>query len=397
MNSHNHNHKNCHHRVGKTVQNAEVLYQISVLNADGSVAQSMPTKRNLILDQGLNNKATQGWGKLFSRAAVGTGVTPTKRDSAAVTFTRAANVVTASAGFFEAADVGRLLKFDSGEEMYITAFTSNLEVTVNSTGALAASEGTVWYVDQTGLTTEVKRTASYGADGGDNGQTWLSPTWTFKRTFIFSVEAAPITYNEIGWSHLADAGGNLFGRDLIPGGVALAATQQLKVVVSLVVTYSPVVPTTWVNPIVGFGTDGEMIFESVGCNCVDAAGNGGGNGPLDPSSAGFTWTISPITTALPAGPDTNVNGTDLSGAGQVPTAANQLAYVPGTFFKDYVATFGVGSANGTTWRSIGEGGDPGGGQWRTWFRILMSGAGTKDSDHTLSFTFRISWGRTLVN
>ena len=67
---------------------AAVLYKTAVLNPDGTVACSRDFKRNLILDQGLNMIATKLWTECFAYCAVGTGSTPTKRDSGSVTFTR---------------------------------------------------------------------------------------------------------------------------------------------------------------------------------------------------------------------------------------------------------------------------------------------------------------------
>src|SRR5690606_11548336 len=157
------------------------------------------------------------WAASFTSAVVGTGTDPVRRDSGAVTLSRAGTTVTASAGFFEAADVGRLLKMDTGEDMRVISFASSTSVEVDTSRPIAATPGTVWYVNQTALVSESKRSNTYSTDGGANGSTFLVDTWTHKRTFVFSAEAGPVVYREIGWSWTNTVGANLFGRDLLAG------------------------------------------------------------------------------------------------------------------------------------------------------------------------------------
>lgn len=375
---------------------AAVHYRFRVRDAaSGRVVRRLSQrKRNLILDQGLNAVAARSWAGNFTYAVAGTGDDPVKRDSGAVTFTRAAAVVTASAGFFEAADAGRLLKFDTGEEMRITVFNSATSVDVDTAGALGASEGTVWYVDRTALETEVKRTNTYGGDGGDNETTFVTPTRTFKRTFVFSAEAGPVTYKEIGWSHIVTAGANLFGMDLLAGGgVALIAGQQLEVIVELSVSLTPAASTAWVNPVAGFGDDGVHGFEFFDSATVNAAGATQleGLATLEPSVA-KTFIFSTGTNAIQA-----LSGVAGGAAGGAPVGASKAlagdAYVPGSFTRTFRGTFTVGQANGTTIRSGYVAANGGG----TSYRFLMDSAGTKDSDHTLEIEFTQTWGRTLTN
>ncbi len=380
----------------KISQSAAVHYRLAILEG-GHEVLSVPRKRNLILDQGLNGIASRTWADSFSHAAVGTGTTPTKRDSSAITFTRAGNMVTASAGFFEASDVGRILKLDTGEEMYILVFNSATEVEVNTSGALSASEGTVWYVNQTALTAEVKRTNTYSTDGGANGSTWdgVSGTWTMKRTFIFSAEVATVNYREIGWSHTGSGGSNLFGRDLLAGsGVVLVAGQQLKVEVELTVALSPASPEVYANVITGWTQDGQHGIEDCRIGRVKADGSNEG-GRLDPSTGNFQWSMVPASTALRASADPT--DCDIPGANIATINLTGQAYVAGSFTRNYVGTFDVNQGNRSDWRSMGIGGNPGGGQFRTVYRVLLDAAETKDSDHSLTITFALSWGRDLQN
>jgi len=373
---------------------AFVEYETFVLNPDGSVASHRKPKRNLIYDQGLNQVATNQWCECFRNVAVGTGTNPTKRDSAATTFTRAGNAVSASANFFEAADVGRLLKWDTGEEAYIATFVDAQNVTTISSGAIAAAQGTIYYVNDTGLQTETARTSTCTTDAGDNGTTFSVDTYTHKRTFLFPAVGAPVTLREIGWSPNAGAGANLFGRDLIPGaGDALLAGQQYKVIVRLFVTISPVTQTAQADVgNNGYNTAGLAIHEYIlrAYSTVDANGNTAG-GQLEPALAAKMMILTADPTLLTAPSFTNQN---IGGTGEA-TLTN-AAYTNGTFFRDSSTTRTVTEANGTHY-GYSFGNSPGGGAVVRAYTHKFTTPQTKDNLHTLGITLRKSWGRVLVN
>jgi len=59
--------------------------------------------------------------------------------------------------------------------------------------------------------------------------------------------------------------------------------------------------------------------------------------------------------------------------------------------------FQISEGNSTGIRSILVSvGNGSGGDWKV-FRIVLDAAETKDSDHTLSFTIRLTWSRVLTN
>ena len=375
---------------------ASVRYQITVLGPDGRVAFALPPKRNLILDQGLDGIAARTWTASFTAAVVGTGTTPTKRDSGAITFSRAGSTVTASAGFFEAADVGRLLKFDTGEEVRITAFVDAQNVTTSTSGAIAAAEGTVWYVNQTGLATEVKRTSTFGTSAGECDSTFSAGTWTHKRTFIFSAEAGVVNYREIGWSHTTTPGNNLFGRDLLAGlGVTLAAGQQLKVSVELSVAYSPATSSAWTNVITGWSQDGAHGITASHVSFVNTNGTSGGGGgqELEPSSNQGRVILSSSSTAVAAMSSGVMTAVPSVIAAKALGAA---AYASGSFSRTFSATFGVTEGNSASIRSIFLGFNTAGVEYGT-YKVLLNANETKANTHNLSLTFTLTWGRVLNN
>lgn len=367
-----------------------VRYQTRILNPDGSVASERAFKNNLILDQGLNNVAASSWSQLFQYCAVGTGTTPVKRDSGLTTFTRAGTTVTASANFFEAADVGRLFKFDSGAEMYVTAYTDPLNVTVGTSGTIAAAEGTVWYVNQTGLTAETARTQTQSGGATENKSTFSVNTWTHQRQFLFPAVGAPVTYREIGWSHTSGAP-NLFGRDIIPGARdSLSAGQQYQVIVTLILTISP--STITAAPEVGTGgmvTVGTINFQYIGSRAFSTLYDTNVRS-LEPSA---TWDQSSVKAAnatftLNAGPSNwggNISGGE--GANLYPSA-----YSAGSFSRSRTGTFAVTQANYAIHGYIFQ--DDGG---NGVLALKFTAPFTKDSLHTLSVVLTLTWGRTLVN
>ncbi len=373
-----------------------VRYKTFVLNADGSLCREKPWKRNLILDTGLDRVAAAEFARVFTNCAVGTGTDNTRRDSGAITFTQATTVLSASSGFFESADVGRLFKFNSGLEVYITAFTSSTIVSVSVSQTVAVGvAGTIWYVNQTGLQTETARTSNVSTDGGDNDTTFSVDTYTHQRTFLFPAVVAGVTYHEIGWSDDSSAGANLFGRDKISGsGDALLTGQQYKVIVQLLVTISPVTPTA--APDVGnngFDTEGDINHQYIASAYARVQSNGGvqtAPGQLDAKSEpNFSLKTSTFTL------QSSVSYTD-SNLGDSVKSSTNASYTNGNRYRDASATWAVGDANGSIYGCI-FGPDGSGSAIKNALAVKFDSAQTKDSSHTLTLTLRRSWDRILTN
>lgn len=161
-------------------------YKVQVIDKE-RVIHERDWAPNLILDQGMNNFATVIGCDLFTYCAVGTGNTPTFDDSVAVTATTSGTTCTASAPFFSAGDVGKLLRFDTGEKAKITAFTSTTVVTLASTLSVgAATLFTLHRVEQTGLASELMRTNTYLTTAGACFGSRTGSTITSQRTYNFS-------------------------------------------------------------------------------------------------------------------------------------------------------------------------------------------------------------------
>ncbi len=375
-------------------QRAAVRWRAEAVDAkSGLTVRAHPWRRNMITDYGLDRVGVAYWMNAWLLAVAGTGASVTKRDSGAVTFTCAGNAVSTSGGFFVAQDVGRILKLDTGEERYLTVYSDAQNMTFGG-AALAAgpTQGTIHYVNSPTLATETKRTSTLGSDSGDNFATFARPTWTNQRTFLFSVEAAPVTYTEIGWSHTATVGANLFGRDVISGGIAVGIGQQLKVIVQVLITISPDTSSAWVNPAHGWTQNGVHCCEGADAvSHVVSPGGGMTGGNLDPydpnNSRGVLCTDS---TALVS--STITPGNYAGGLLYKNTTVN--AYTNGTFTRTKEVTFALSESNSTLIRTIGyEGASPS----RRGYSVLLNAVETKDGSHTVRLVWTWAWGRTLVN
>jgi hypothetical protein len=355
-------------------QTAAVHYTLHIIEADGTARLAQPRKKNLILDQGLDRLANGDWQSCVHRVVCGSGTTPTKRDSGAVTFTRAAATVTASAGFFASDDVGRLLKFDTGEEMYITGYTSSTVVTVGTSGTLAASEGTVWYVNQTALTAEID-----GAFTTGTGSAYSAGTWTLGFTATFGVVGATTAIREIGW--INNAGPHiLFGRDLLAGaGVTLLAGQQLRVTIEFSIQIGPLTAQPYTNVVTGWTSDGEQMLVGYGQH----------------HPAKYTHALA-STDSSAIGANIAADYVDVQALGGYlgNGTMGALAYTPGSFTIVRQAYFPPASFASSAIRSIYFGQ-----QFRSagYFRIRLDNPEAKSGTQSLTFALIFTWGRVLTN
>lgn len=382
-------------------QAASVQYRTAVLEPDGTLRPLRNWKKNLILDVGLDSVGVRTWGKCLEYSAIGTGTTATSKDSGATTFTSAGTTLTASAGYFAAGDVGALFKPDTGTEVYITGFTSTTVVTTSADPGAAATQGTVWYVNQTGLTTELKR-SNTTSGLGPNSFAWNAGTSSgvWSRTYIFTAEVGTVTYREVGWSW--QAAGNLFGRDVLAGaGDTLVAGQQYVITVVLNVVVSPVTPAAVGN--VGTGgidTSGNAVVENVSQN---ASGSGDyawsdpgvdGQGRLEPSLvmpggcvATATWTQASATTGIQTPPATSPAG-----------SGSLAAYTTGSFTRTQTNVFSVSQGNSATIKGFMWKEDPGNPSFSSiYFSVQFTADQAKTGSQTLTVVTRKSWQRALVN
>lgn len=388
---------------------AQGRFKVQVIER-GRIVQDRPWQKNMILDQGLNNvMQTVDWTQLFTACAAGTGNTPINTDSGVITIdynvTTPGGHATASAPFFAVGMVGMLIQLDTGEQAYITAFNSNIDVTISNLTVVAASIGTVWAVNQTGLTTEAKRSTTYLIGAGNCGTSDVGNVRTMRRTYEFTAEVGNVNYAELGWSDNGAAGANLNMRALIAGGtVTVLIGQQLRVIYDFALTVTPNASTPGTYAITGWpvapsvNTDGDYQLTNpfnggggaAGCignvNVNGVATQSGGLSPY--RTLNGSLRISTATVMPAFGNNFAAGGTTAQN-----NSAAMVAYTLGSFNRTKQYTFDLGTGNRTDWRAacVEDAGGSNG-----WVFIFDQNQ-TKDNAHTLRIDVNIAVGRVLVN
>jgi hypothetical protein len=345
-------------------QKAKVMFTPIVLNGDGSVFKKYRRQRNLILDQGLDCIFGTGGGSYTSRnftggidnARYGTGTNPFERDGGTVTFTASSGVLTASAGFFESNDVGRLFRAASGQLGYITSFTNNTTVAWGGVDFASASLGRIYYVNRTGLQSQVKTTRTYRNSGGDNGTSWTdfsNGIIRHKKSYLFSAETGARTVTEVGWGFGGGGqdNGPLFGGALLTSPVSLTTGQQLLLVIELFITWSPMVSTAASNQGTGMDTAGTHSIRDARTTSIGSYVDGNGNSVaingidhFGGQTAAYGASIGFITASFADG-DAAQSSFSVTSINKSP--ATLEAYTNGSFFRIISAEIGVSEGNGT--------------------------------------------------
>jgi hypothetical protein len=213
----------------------------------GKVVEERDWQPNLILDQGMDKIATVRIADCFLYACCGTDNTPVK-DTPAALATWSATTLTASAATWTNLDVGKLVRFVTGQQCYITGYTDATHVTVDRSNTIPSGTSFVMYhVAQTKLNAEVARTNNYSQNQNDNYTLKQGAMMTFQRTYLFPIETgAGHTYYELGFTNGAILGQpDLFARVVLSPGLVVNGPvgnnpgQQLEVVYQLQVGFGP--------------------------------------------------------------------------------------------------------------------------------------------------------------
>jgi hypothetical protein len=375
-----------------TKTSASIDYRLQVVEGD-EVVNEIPFKRNLIIDSGLHRINSQKWTQQIEGVAIGSGSGTTKRDSGSVTFARTGTTITASAGFFVAGDVGRLLRWDTGEEVYITGFVSGTSATCATGPDIAAAQGTVWYVNLTGLVSlvETTNTVNMIGDTGFNGAWFNNGNQVVtKKTFITAARATPVTITEVAWGRYAGGVVTVFGMDFLDVPVSLGIGQSLRVTVQLTLNVSPydsliAVPNVGTN----FNASGTLScdrpWSSLGLEYFTSSGavdNGGfwmRPELNDCRCANAAMTQSPgVNTALDISPYVVNSSKALETYGNNFTRELTCTWVPGALSGKTIYGFYF-SFNGCN------------------ISYKLTTPQTITADQSLKLRFKWVWGRTLQN
>jgi hypothetical protein len=384
------------------------------------VLKTYPWQKNLILQQGLdyigsNGDTNSAWANHAWRACcAGSGTTVTELTGGANTAAVSSGQITVSTTGFLAgnsSDVGKTFKIGS-QSYLVTVFDSTTQATVTPAINVSAAAFTLYYTNQTALTTELKRTVTYLTGAGNCGSTKSTNNMQCFRTFDFAAESGPVAYNEIGFSPIATAGSNLFSRIKLASTINLTSGQQLRVKYQVEWSFSPVTQETiGTSPITGWtGATGKQQLLYPCVRPVKSTGSANGDNTSDvgwtgfPANVGYPVDIGLLPASLlcqlfgiftTSATQTFWNATALdNNSGLISNhAPSQAAYVTGNFYKELSTTWSVAEANVATIREIRLTGQNN--TTMPCFQYIIDSAQTKDNLHTLTLTVRFSWARVL--
>lgn len=252
--------------------NVETIIQLRQVDVvTGKVVSETKPEKNLVMDIGLNALARStnatSPAEMSVACRVGSGSTSDKIASGAITFTQVGTTITASVGFFTSAMVGYIFKYGTGTagaEYYITAFTNSTTVTVDTSATVATpTVATVWNVIRIAMETLLYSSSTYLTTAGACGTTFTANTASHKRTYNFAQQVASYNVNEVGYFN-STTGTAIHGRLVLGSTEVVAPTNFLQVVLTIVVTYSPGVPTAVGNVGTNIDTTGNAMLEC--CN-----------------------------------------------------------------------------------------------------------------------------------
>ena len=308
--------------------------------------------KNTMMNHGLNVLAGNGalgpgFAGVISAVNIGSSNTQNYTYNAAITFTQAGTALTASGSFFTPAMVGQLFKYGTGtggSEYYITAYTSPILVTVDTSAVLATpAAGTVWNVIMSDLLLPLFTTTAILSDPG-NGTIIPTPgVAQLTRKFTFPIQSAPYTVNEIGYGVGASGSMTQFcGRVVLGSSDVVPVTSYYVVQVQLICNVSPCAAAvafantgTNIN-IAGTGIFAFYSFLAVATttgNPISYQGLVGGSagGLMDSETCGFSLVTTPFS--LPGGTSPGAN-----------TATNTGYISPQAFFT--ASSVGISTASG---------------------------------------------------
>lgn len=351
---------------------------------DGVRIPVLKDQRNLILDTGMEDIGQRSLSNFQDYCHWGDGSDSNTLDSGAITASQSGTTVTASAGIFSAGDVGALIKFDSGEEKYITTFTSSTVVEVSDSATVASSEFTIWYVDQTTLANEIQRTNS---TQGTNNFSESGGVITRTRTHIFSAIGSAQTVREVGWGHENNT--TIASRVVLGSPVALSSGDQLEVESFFEIVQSPQTPQA-TDPTGDEGSfAGNFQIEGYGIGTLD----GETDRALEPYASGSSCSCKLSSTSTALGTyGTPVSISFLSGGiNSTPVLSSLPTTAPWQITKTWSYTTGQG--NGTIRSVVITDFVPS----LSALRLLLTSGQVKTSDQTISVQMTVTWDRNLTN
>lgn len=399
-------------------------YKVMVLDARTKRVkrQDRHWHSNLIMNNGMNKIASTLLCNCFTYAIAGTGTTTGDRVSSLLGTTATGDVagnVTLSGGTLTfnlvapSWDMGNIIKWNNtGFEGRITTLTDGTHAVISPLPSAPQSGNFVIYrTNFNTLVTEVVRTNTYVAASPYCGTTLIGNTLVHQRSWDFPAEVTTKNYTEmgVGWSGTLNdtgdsLGGTVFARFLLHGVTTVNAGEQLRLVYQLRVVLDPYTDTAKTAAITGWPVAPSTLLTGVekmqllGLSSISAVGATTNydtgyyvNEPSHLANAN-AWLSTDATANTAFGSCVN------RVAGQVGYGAvTSPSYTLHSYSVIKEITFGAGSGNSTSIRSMGMGYNGGGNQPARYNTVsfVFTEPQTKTVAYTLSMQWYNTWRRVL--
>lgn len=271
---------------------------------------------------------------------------------------------------------------------------------------LAGTGSSAAQVSDTGLQSQVKYSNSYLQATGANSTAYYASNGTaiHQRTYEFTTETAPATYNEIGWGSGANSG--LWSRVVLPSPVSLQAGDNLRITYQLTISLPQIVtPSEVSTSTTGWDASGTLgivggfqdIFGSIASN---GTYSGGGLSSLLGHFGSWTYMGNPdindvavlATNSTFSAANTNPNIAEVYSGNSTSSPSTASSYSEGSFSLTKTYTFipstpPVNISNGVysvffKWSSGPSA-----------VQLLLSSAQSKSNEYRLGLQLTSTWAR----
>jgi len=351
------------------------------------VVQTLDNQQNLLLDRAMSGfTSNHGYGRMFEimrNFAIGDDGTANRTDSGAITASQTGTTVTSSAGFFNSGMVGDIIKWDSGEEARINAFTNSTNVEVNESQSVASGEFTSWDVDRTILNNQVQRT-------NETTQPFTSTSRQAPNKLIFTSETdlgitADTTVREVGF--MRNNADQIESRVVLDTPVSVFSGDTLRIQRSLEILASPTDTQSSEDPTIGegdFAGTGQIEwFTNADQSFIDPATPASGSN-VGVDTSGSHQTYPTHTFFISVGNDNKTGG----------SSTGFVTIEP--WFRERTCTFSTDKGN-ISIKAIIFGLDVSSTSIDPEYKFILTTAQSKSNLQTLTIVLRIELTRTLNN
>jgi hypothetical protein len=410
----------------------EGVYKVAIVDATGDEIWRQPEwKKNLILNQGMDELATQYLSQISTHGIAGTGSIQggITQENYILSGESSASIIEGGLKLFPqpggiqnfdteiwngwtgSLANGDMIKFADGTEVKVGS-VSTTTAGVIPTDTVLTQSFTIWKTSQTKLQGEVKRSSTYLSGVGNCGSSINLNNVSYLRTYDFSIETSPKIYTEVGvgWSSTVGSA-TAFSRIVLPQTVSIDTNQRLRLVYQLNVAFSPTASQYVGNAIISgwpvapsTNTNMSQSIQQMWVSSISTTGASSPNyAALEPASAGSNCQFFGSTNSQSL-VTFGVTPIDRDSNGVAVTANSTLdIYVNGSYTQYKNATWPLASLNYQNIRSFGFGVYYGSYPWYTSygtsgqaFAMVFEQNQSKYNTQTLTMAFRWTWSRVLA-